>query len=54
MGGDKKNLPIIAITANIDSQEREHCFQVGMNDFIGKPIRSEELYRVLVRWMNGE
>ena len=34
---------IIAMTANVMSSDRDECFQVGMNDFIPKPIIMEEV-----------
>ncbi len=33
-----KNIPIIAITAHDDAQEKKKCFEVGMNDYLTKPI----------------
>jgi PAS domain S-box-containing protein len=41
-------LPIIAMTANAMTADREECFAVGMNDHIAKPIKPEILYRTLV------
>jgi signal transduction histidine kinase/DNA-binding response OmpR family regulator len=43
--------PIIAITANTTLEDREHCIQVGMVDFVCKPVRRAELTRVLNRWL---
>jgi CheY-like chemotaxis protein len=31
-------------------QEQEQYFQVGMNDFIAKPIKLEEIQRVIKKW----
>lgn len=42
-------LPILAMTANVMPGEREKCFDAGMNDFIGKPVRNEQLLRALKR-----
>lgn len=33
-----KNIPILAITAHDDAQEKKKCFEVGMNDYLTKPI----------------
>lgn len=40
----KSNVPIIALTASSSKQEEERCFTVGINAYIHKPIRPEELY----------
>ncbi|MDB4473700.1 ATP-binding protein [Opitutaceae bacterium] len=42
--------PIIAITANTTVEDRDHCREVGMVDFISKPVRSAELVGVLEKW----
>ncbi|WP_101757528.1 7TM diverse intracellular signaling domain-containing protein [Oceanicoccus sp. KOV_DT_Chl] len=41
--------PIIAVTANSDPEVRRHCMEVGMNDFMVKPVRRADLQRVLER-----
>ncbi len=38
---------IIALTAHVMSEQRVHCLQVGMNDFLAKPIRQDALTAVL-------
>jgi signal transduction histidine kinase len=40
---------IIAITANVLEEDRDACFNAGMNDFITKPIQIEELTAVIKR-----
>jgi CheY-like chemotaxis protein len=44
----KPETPIIAMTANPDKQK---CLNVGMNDFIFKPVMLEPLQIVLSRWI---
>lgn len=46
-----KRLPIIALTANAMSGDRDACLAAGMDDFIPKPIRQEELRACLERWL---
>lgn len=41
---------IIAITANAFEEDRLKCIQVGMDDFVAKPVKSDELYRALVAY----
>ena len=42
--------PIVAVTANASEPERQHYMDVGMNDFLAKPVRPQDLERVLKDW----
>ncbi|MEO5376893.1 MAG: PAS domain S-box protein [Magnetococcus sp. DMHC-6] len=44
-------LPIIAMTANAMTGDREKCLEAGMNDHISKPIDPEQLYGILTKWI---
>ena len=46
-----KNIPIIAMTANVFREDIEECLAAGMSDHIGKPIDPEILYRVIKKHM---
>ncbi|MBU0993611.1 MAG: response regulator [Proteobacteria bacterium] len=41
------DLPIIAMTANVMQEDRDKCAEAGMNDYVPKPIDSQELFTVL-------
>jgi two-component system sensor histidine kinase/response regulator len=41
---------IIALTANTMQGDREKCLNAGMNDYIGKPIKTDELVDKLEKW----
>ncbi len=47
----KKSLPIVAMTANVMSGDRERCLDVGMDDYIGKPVQRDQLETVLRKWL---
>jgi two-component system sensor histidine kinase/response regulator len=51
VGGHASKLPIVALTANAFQSDIDQCFAAGMNDFISKPVRAEQLQRVLVQWV---
>ncbi|WP_223551054.1 response regulator [Pseudomonas sp. A-B-19] len=44
-------LPIVALTANAMSEERERCRAAGMSDYLAKPFRREELATLLDLWI---
>jgi PAS domain S-box-containing protein len=46
----RPRLPIIAITADVYDETREHCLAVGMDDFLEKPVTLDRLQAVLDRW----
>jgi CheY-like chemotaxis protein len=52
--GPNRNVPIVAVTADVASGSRERALESGMNDFIGKPIHVSELERVLRTWIRPE
>ena len=45
------HLPIIAITANAMQGEAQHCLDAGMDDYLSKPLRLQELEPMLDKWL---
>jgi CheY-like chemotaxis protein len=48
--GGRRRIPIIAMTAHALNDDRARCFEAGMDDYVSKPIRAEQLYRVVEEW----
>jgi CheY-like chemotaxis protein len=46
------DIPIIAMTANVQQADRSRCFDAGMNGFITKPVLPAEVREVLARWLS--
>lgn len=51
--GRGKDIPIIALTANVLQSEKERCFQAGMNDYLTKPITKNKLLSAITRCQNS-
>lgn len=48
--GTGRHVPIIAVTARAMVGDRERCLDAGMDDYLSKPVRRNDLYEALERW----
>ncbi|ELB2281161.1 ATP-binding protein [Vibrio alginolyticus] len=46
MGEWGKHVPIIALSANVIKEDQQHCFDVGMNEFVAKPVTKNRLQQI--------
>lgn len=49
----QKRIPIVAITAGNVKGEKEKCMEAGMDDFLVKPVREENIIAVLKKWLQN-
>jgi CheY-like chemotaxis protein len=45
------NIPIIAITAGAEKDQKIKCIEAGMNDYLSKPISAEIIEKTIIKWM---
>ena len=48
---DRQSVPIVAMTAVAFEEDRVACLKAGMNDYLGKPVDPDVLYRTILKWL---
>ena len=51
MSGEKSRVPIVALSANDVPDDRDYCYEIGMQGFIGKPINVNLFYATLEKYL---
>ena len=52
--GELPAFPVIALTANAIEGDREQCLAAGMDDYLAKPFKAENLLHLLERWVKTD
>jgi CheY-like chemotaxis protein len=47
--GSGRHLPIVAVTACALDADRQACLEAGMDEYLAKPVKLQDLFRILAR-----
>lgn len=53
-GRHNTHIPIVAMTANVQQGDSDKCLAVGMDDYLPKPLKLDELRKKLQHWLTAE
>jgi CheY-like chemotaxis protein len=49
-----RDLPIVAVTANVAAETRQRCIEAGASAYVSKPVESADLLLVLGEWLAAD
>lgn len=52
--GQNRRTTIVAVTADAMTGDREKCLGVGMDDYLNKPVNSEQIVEMLQKWLGKD
>lgn len=47
-------MPVIALTADLGKETKKNAYDAGVDEFIAKPIKSDELKKIMIKWFKTE
>jgi len=47
-----RQLPVIAVTANVSEEDQQRCYEAGMSEFLAKPVKRKALESTLLKWLS--
>jgi len=48
------HIPVIAVTAGVSKEEKDNCILAGMDDFLAKPVRAENLSKIIKQYLSND
>ncbi len=52
--GSSQHIPIVALTANVVQRDKHLCFDVGMDEFLPKPVNQGKLREIVASFLSKE
>src|SRR5260370_42146096 len=52
-GAERDRVPVIGLVAEVVRNQRDHCYEYGLDDFLVKPFRKEDLLNTMAKWVDS-
>lgn len=51
LGNENADCPVVAMTAHVAEEDKARCFEVGMSDYLSKPVSFTKLKKTIAKWL---